>query len=697
MKLTDKKTKELTIQLRPPSALDPLTCPDGEIQDGARYFPETGNGEGDNTENDPKELNVTKMFDLPEGVRVICLHRIDAPEPKTHAILAYPDGKLRYLDMAATARGARDLSYTPVEEIIKGTGVSDFLVFITEDALTCARWDRTLGRYVWLGKCPAPPAPKWILSYRPLEPYSSYLQERPRIEVEVALPEDDGDAAVAWLAGRDVTACPEAARRTVRKAVGERFSRFLEDVAAAGLHFSRHYAAAAWLLRDGTRWNHTPPFIVGPDADPEGKITKCEYAVGTLWLTLELSRSPYSLEVADTASALPEAWNALVTGVTLVAGKGGGADVEAPSSPGDPVWLDAGSRGFRFPRRPLDVEYALPEDVMQPIDARGVPSDIAAVGGRLFAVYRKGDGRDVNLLAVSATAFPFAASGVGEIAGGRLLTVEHSLRSLSSGQLGDFPLYAFASDGIRALTPSGGGFRDVQLISRDVPVDPGALAPMEDGLCMVSPRGVLRLAGASVTCLSASLETKTEWTRDDRIAYLYAERSLVVYRDGEAEAYLYSFADSRWTVVPWNAAAGGERNSYVAWPETYFTAGGHIGMPEIVTTTGISARSIGEAGAVPFATRPIKFGSPFREKKLLYVEAVWPDSVARQLTVYGANHLGKWHCLGRSESGRMRLRGSGWRYFRFESYLKRELTLTDTVATTYLKPLLHCIVGALYP
>lgn len=294
----------------------------------------------------------------------------------------------------------------------------------------------------------------------------------------------------------------------------------------------------------------------------------------------------------------------------------------------------------------------------------------------------------MNLLAVSDTVFPFSCSGIGEIAGGRIITVEHSLRSLSSGQLGDFPLYAFCSDGIRALTPKDDAFRDVQLISRDVPVSDSAFAPTDDGVCLISERGVLKVEGTSIVNLSARLTVGKLWQDADKIAYIYGRDSLVLYGGDEAPL-VYDFNNSRWLEAEWTEDGKVPDTHWYAWPDTFFGVGNSVGRL-LLETDGAMARNIGEVDVIPFSTRPLKFGSPFAEKRLLYVEAVWPDSKTREVAVYGANNLGIWHCLGRSSTGKMRLRGSGWRYFRIESYVKRDFNMENDGMLNYLKPLIIC-------
>lgn len=689
MKLSAEKLREVTIELCRPTVLDPLRCRDGEIEDGAGFFSEGSGddvgGEGDAGGGAASELGFSGIFELPEGARVICMHRIDGGEERVHAVIQYASGRLRYVDMSHASAGVVDIAYTAVDEVLKGTVAGDYLVMMSSSDLLWAKWDRPRGRYLWLGGVPAPPSPKYTLAYKPLPPYSTVAGDLPQIEVEVYLADTDGERAYDWLSGRNTASCPNDVRRKVLEAVSLKFNVFLEDVAAAGMRFARHYAVATWTLAGSRAWNPSETFILGISGDVEGEIVSSVFSAGCLRISLRLSRCPNVVEASGDLDDIPETWASIIEGISIVEGE----EAEMiTSSPSDAVWLDAGRRGFVFRSRALESNFDFSGRVAGRMDPYGVPSDIDGIGGRLFSIYGKGDFDDVNLLAVSDTVFPFACSGVGEIAGGRLIKIEHSLRSLSSGQFGDFPLYAFCSDGIRALTPSDGAFRDVQLISRDVPVSVDAFAPTDSGVCLVSERGVLRVEGSSVTNLSAKLSAGWSWDGTSRIAYVYGQDELIVYNE-EGIVFAYDFNTSKWRQTRWHEEGVRGMAHWYAWPETFFLSGNRIGrLAE--EAAGIRRIGISEAATVSFATRPVKFGLPFAEKRLLYVEAVWPDGVARPIEVYGANRLDVWHCLGRNDGGKIRLRGSGWRFFRFESFLKRKLDMENDEKIIYLKPLIYC-------
>lgn len=390
MKLSDEKLREVVIELRPPTALDPLRCHDGEVEGGRRFFPEdpdAGIGDGDAGSEGNLRLDFSAFLEGVNGTRVICMHRIDATHPKVHAILQYPGGRLRYVDIDETSRGVKDLSYIAVGEIRKGVSAGEYLIFGIDDRLLFARWDRVNGRYIWLGDSPEPPPQSYTLHYMPLLPYSSLAGEMPLLRVDVPLADDDARKASDWLAGTNVAECPESVKRKVRDASAERFALFLEDVRMAGYHYSRFYACMAWQLEQGRLWNPSSLMTVGQDTEVQAVLVSSVVTDGLLRLTLQLSRSPFTVESRAGLESLPEEWDKIIKGVAFITGSL--AESVLPDSISDAVWIDPSRRGFTFKcrlsPRTQDSIPALP-GLMTPF---GRPSDIVGIGGRLFSIYAR--------------------------------------------------------------------------------------------------------------------------------------------------------------------------------------------------------------------------------------------------------------------------------------------------------------------
>lgn len=104
---------------------------------------------------------------------------------------------------------------------------------------------------------------------------------------------------------------------------------------------------------------------------------------------------------------------------------------------------------------------------------------------------------------------------------------------------------------------------------------------------------------------------------------------------------------------------------HYAWPAVWIEKEGRIGEAAVAEKEIKRVRS---AEPLPITTRPIKLGDPFAVKKIEEIEAAWPDGSLWPLKVYGAMRLGKWYFLGLARKGRMRMRGSGWRYYKIETF-----------------------------
>lgn len=128
-----------------------------------------------------------------------------------------------------------------------------------------------------------------------------------------------------------------------------------------------------------------------------------------------------------------------------------------------------------------------------------------------------------SLVYTSEAGNPFVvkAENVDKIGNGKILSLVPSAIALSEGQFGQFPMYAFTTDGIWALSVNEtGGWSSVQPISRDVPlvvtdddgVDRPCILQLDRDVVFATDRGLMLLSGSKVTCISEVFDgTKDEW------------------------------------------------------------------------------------------------------------------------------------------------------------------------------------------
>ena len=610
---------EKIINLIPASSADDILCKDGEVENSQQFFPDTTDSDSSDSGSSASSpiYSIEPAFLLPAGASFICMH---TPSGEVrNAILRLRNGDIAYVRLDTGSSAQIPLVETArIPTPIKTVGVGDYLVFLTSVGLFYALWIKD--EYRWIGETPPTPKAEIHASPRALPPYSYSDDSLPQFSVVADIGSDRSQDVLNWLnhGGASVS---ESTKINIRNAVKSAFSDYAEAVKRAGLHVSSVNARVCWQLPDETLWKAGEEVAVGDPEEPGLTILNASCADSRLYMTMQVDRAPFEVTMTPSTTTYPG-----LTPYLLVAD-------ETADSPYPPVHDD--------------------------INSSGIPDAIFSIGRRLLAVFNRSGSQTANLIATSTVGLPMVSAGVASVAGEEIIHLTQSLRPLSSGQFGEFPLFAFCRDGIRALTPSEGSFRDVQLISRDVPLGPDSFAPLPDATCFLSEGGVMKIEGTNVSCLSKNMER--HFTADDRLLYHYATDSLLLYRPRLMQAMRYSFATGRWSDVDIALSA-----HHYAWPSAVVVTDGMVGM---LTTIVPMPFAVTTAEApMPLKTRPIKLGNPFALKKVEEVEAAWPDGQQLPLRLYGALKPGKWYFLGLARRGRMRLRGSGWRYFRVETF-----------------------------
>lgn len=691
MTFEENGLRKVIIELIKPSALDALRCADGEVENGDWLFAQesaAGSDEGEGGFAPSRlELDIDSLYELSSGAVALCVHLIEGATGHRHLAMQTEGGRLRFIDLDNPSADMRDLTYEGIPAVEQAVGVGDFIVFLTASGLLYARWDHSRGRYQWLGAASEAPEADFLVQYSAMPPYSLSGSEYPQFTVGVEMEEDAGAAALSWLSGQNPGGCSEKVKQTVRKEIGTAFQSFLTTVRATGLHYGCMSAAMVRTLADGRPWRSGQPTTIRPEGEPSMSVVSAAYAAGCLRVTLQLQRRPYSVVPDGDGGTLESGWDEMIAGCQVMEGEEEYDFI--PTAISDATWLPGRGRGFMVSRKEISGATMAAGGAGGDMQPYGSPDFIHSSGQRLLAVYARGDGRDCNVLLCSDPHYPFVCGGVSHIHGGRMMAVEQSLRSHSSSAAGEFPLYAFCSDGIRALLPAGKGYGEVQLISRDVLMDRLALTPTPRGVCFLTEQGVMKIEGTSVASISKGWPSPPGFGRNSRIAFLYESDRLTVYDIGAPQAAVYDFRTAKWNEAMWTDTP--PSGHHYGWPRCWFRAGNRFGEVQMIMA-GASGRVVLPETMRQFATRPIKFGKPFTGKKLLYVEGCWPDGSWHKISVYGSNRLDKWHFLGSNESGKMRLRGSAWRFYKVESYVLKENSPGNNEKSEFIKPLIYCII-----
>lgn len=106
--------------------------------------------------------------------------------------------------------------------------------------------------------------------------------------------------------------------------------------------------------------------------------------------------------------------------------------------------------------------------------------------------------------------FSFPVNGINTIGTGSIIGISTAAKALSQGQFGQFPLYAFTTEGVWALEVGSNGFYTArQPITRDVCTNPNGITQIDSAVLFPSSRGVMLLSGSNSICISESIGTDT--------------------------------------------------------------------------------------------------------------------------------------------------------------------------------------------
>lgn len=176
-----------------------------------------------------------------------------------------------------------------------------------------------------------------------------------------------------------------------------------------------------------------------------------------------------------------------------------------------------------------------------------------------------------------------------------------SMRAVSGGQMGEFPLYCFTGSGVWLLRgSSGGGYAAVQMISRDRIENPLCAVSTETGAAYISERGLILLEGASARMiLPGSRLAKGTVLSYDR------GKHLIIAKTDDNRALCYYMESGIWVEM-----ATGE----------------------------------GKDGISEMRTLPVSLGKPEASKKVRELEIMFAGEVSEcELLAEGSDDMRVWH------------------------------------------------------
>lgn len=184
-----------------------------------------------------------------------------------------------------------------------------------------------------------------------------------------------------------------------------------------------------------------------------------------------------------------------------------------------------------------------------------------------------------SLLYTSEAGNPFAfpVTSATTVGNGQVLALSSAAKALSQGQFGQFPLYAFTTEGVWALQLADDGrFIARQPITRDVCLSSEGIAQLDSSVVFTTARGIMQLVGSQTQCISTpinanipfqpatlpaiekvlsltrfstkhiSIPSFAEFIQSARIVYDYPRQHLHFFIPGQPSHLVLSLLSSQW-------------------------------------------------------------------------------------------------------------------------------------------------------
>lgn len=136
--------------------------------------------------------------------------------------------------------------------------------------------------------------------------------------------------------------------------------------------------------------------------------------------------------------------------------------------------------------------------------------------------------------------FVFPATGINTVGSGIITGLASATQALSQGQFGQFPLYAFSSDGVWALeVGADGAFTSAHPICRDVCTSPDSIVQLDSSVAFVTAKGLMLINGANASLISPQLDPEKPFFVPNKLSTFSRLLSLVNL-DGE-NFYTYTW------------------------------------------------------------------------------------------------------------------------------------------------------------
>lgn len=284
--------------------------------------------------------------------------------------------------------------------------------------------------------------------------------------------------------------------------------------------------------------------------------------------------------------------------------------------------------------------------------------------------------------------FHFPVLGINTVGTGTILGISAAVRALSEGQFGQFPLYAFTTEGVWALEVSSTGtYIARQPITRDVCNNPQSITQTDTAVLFSADRGIMLLSGSQSVCISDAIDpgykedtfsigslpngeellrlagniqassakiiSLKDFLEGCQMLYDYPHQRVIIFNPQKTYAYVYSLQSKKWGMM--ESSLSSAINAY---PEAL--AMGKFG--NVLNFSSLCDEGI----AVLLVTRPMKLDMPDILKTIDTIIQRGHFRKGHVKTVlYGSRDLYRWHLVWSSKDHYLRgFRGTPYKYFR---------------------------------
>jgi hypothetical protein len=271
--------------------------------------------------------------------------------------------------------------------------------------------------------------------------------------------------------------------------------------------------------------------------------------------------------------------------------------------------------------------------------------------------------------------FFFPVTGINTIGTGEIYGIRSAAKALSEGQMGQFPLYAFTSEGVWALSVNAqGGYNAIQPIIEDVCLSPESIVQMDSSVAFASQRGIMILEGSNAICISDEINTEHPFNLESLPHLPYAPAQVLpfyVFLDNckllwdyfnqrlivgstTPYSYVYSLESKSWGII--------NKGNYMAVPSYPNTLA-------LDPDTGILYDFSTHADLgndVYVISRPIKCdGADYLKQITSVIQRGVFSKGSIQTILYGSRDMLSWHLVASSTDHILRgFRGTPYKYFR---------------------------------